>query len=94
MPSDPSFGRTDLFHLVMIGNTFQDQVLRRSREPKEALELAVVVGAQQTFSVRVRSMSRSTSARTASGSCSIVVTINLAAASDTVPAACAAARVG
>jgi hypothetical protein len=46
MPSDPSFGRTDLFHLVMIGNTFQDQVLRRSREPKEALELAVVVGAQ------------------------------------------------
>jgi len=46
MPSDPSFGRTDLFHLVMIGNIFQDQVLRRSREPKHSLELAVVEAAE------------------------------------------------
>jgi hypothetical protein len=29
MPNDPNFGRTDLFHLVMINNTFHDQVLRR-----------------------------------------------------------------
>jgi hypothetical protein len=29
IPSDPNFGRTDLFHLVMIDNTFHGQVLRR-----------------------------------------------------------------
>lgn len=34
MPSDPNLGRTNVFHLDMIDNTFHDQVLRRPIEPK------------------------------------------------------------
>jgi hypothetical protein len=47
MPSDPNFGRTDLFHLFMIDNTFNHQVLRRPIESREFLECSVVVSAEQ-----------------------------------------------
>jgi hypothetical protein len=46
MPSDPSFGRTNLFHLVT-SNTPIGQVLRRLLESGEAGEGAVVVSADQ-----------------------------------------------
>jgi len=44
MPNDPSLGRTTLFHLVMINNTFHDQVLRRPIEPKMGWRVDMIDG--------------------------------------------------